>query len=88
MGEELDTARRYRAHARELHTIAANKEMHQCRESLMRIATDYERMARTLEAIDLTNQTLSSRPPLEDSGGHFRSAPVRRHGPQNLRPRG
>ena len=58
MSEELDTAQRYRVRAEELRSIAAEDLTHSNREALERIARDYERMARTLEAIDLSNRSL------------------------------
>jgi len=83
MGEELDTARRYRFHAEELRTIASDKEMRSSRESLLKIAADYERMAQTLEAIDRTEQTLRNRPPI-DSDNPFQ--PSRPHRPVGYGP--
>jgi hypothetical protein len=88
LGEELDTARRYRLHAEELRTIATDRTMHQSRESLLRIAADYEHMAQTLEAIDRTNQTLSSRPPPDDLDPHFHPRDVQEQKPHGPRLRG
>ena len=85
LGEELDTARRYRLHAEELRTIATDKAMHQSRESLLRIAADYDHMAQTLEAINRTNQTLSGRPPLDDPEDHFQPPDLHRHAPHGPR---
>ena len=58
MSEELDTAQRYRVRAEELRKIAADDLTHSNREALEKIARDYERMARTLEAIDLSNRSM------------------------------
>jgi len=58
MSEELETAQRYRVRAEELRTIAADDRTHANREALERIAKDYERMARTLESIDLSNRSM------------------------------
>ena len=58
MSEELDTARRYRLHAEELRTIAADRHSPDIRETLMRLALDYEHMAISLESIDQTNKLL------------------------------
>jgi len=58
MSEELDTAQRYRVRAEELRAIAAEDLTHTNREALEKIAKDYERMARTLEAIDLSNRAM------------------------------
>ena len=61
MSEELDTAVRYRLHAEELRTIAGDKLSPENRDTLMRLAEDYEHMAGTLEAIDKTNQAMHRR---------------------------
>jgi predicted kinase len=58
VSEELSTAARYRLHAEELRTIAADKTAAQNRQILLGLAADYERMANTLEAIDTTNKAL------------------------------
>jgi len=62
MSEELDTAVRYRLHAEELRTIAADRLSQENRDTLMSLAEDYEHMADTLEAIDKTNQAMRRRP--------------------------
>jgi hypothetical protein len=59
MSEELNTARRYRQRAEELKIIAEDESVHRTRLTLQRIATDYERMAETLEAIDRSNQAIA-----------------------------
>jgi hypothetical protein len=61
MSEELDTAQRCRLHAEELRTIAADRLSLENRDTLMRLAEDYEHMARTLEAIDKTNPSMRRR---------------------------
>jgi hypothetical protein len=58
MSEELDTARRYRQRAEELRTIASDDEGGKNRETLLKIAKDYDQMAETLEAIDRTNRAI------------------------------
>jgi hypothetical protein len=50
MSEELETARRYRSHARELRTIAKSRAAEPNRYVLLQVARDYERMARALES--------------------------------------
>ena len=59
MSEELDTARRYRQRAEELKIIAEDESSLQTRRTLEQIASDYELMAETLEAIDRTNQAIA-----------------------------
>jgi hypothetical protein len=58
MSEELEAARRYRFHGEELRTIAADMSDPKSRETVLKIANDYDRMALTMEAIDRTNRTL------------------------------
>ena len=65
MSEELDTAQRYRVRAEELRKIAADDLTHSNREALEKVARDYERMARALEAVDLSNRAM--RPPRENN---------------------
>ena len=62
MSEELDTAVRYRLHAEELRVIAVDKLSPENRDTLMKLAEDYDHMAKTLEAIDKTNQSMRRRP--------------------------
>jgi len=52
MGAELETARRYRLHAEELRVIAENMDADNSRDAVLAVARDYERMAKSLEAID------------------------------------
>ena len=59
MSDELDTAARYRLHAEELRTIAADREALQNRKILLNLADDYERMAETMLKIDKTNKAMS-----------------------------
>lgn len=56
MSEELRTAARYRQHAEDLRTIAAHKTAINNRETLRKLAANYEHMADTMEAIDETNK--------------------------------
>jgi len=58
MSEELDTARRYRLHAEELRSIAEGMEPEIGREAVLEVAKDYERMAKSLEAIDNSKMAL------------------------------
>jgi len=58
MSEELDTAKRYRVHAKELRVIAEQDRDHETRRLLMKVADDYDHMADTLEAIDKTNKAV------------------------------
>ena len=60
MSVELETAKRYRQHAEELRTIAADKQARENRQVLLRLAVDYDHMAETMEAIDRTNRTLGT----------------------------
>ena len=52
MGAELETARRYRLHAEELRVLAESMELDRSRDVVLEVAEDYERMAKSLEAID------------------------------------
>jgi hypothetical protein len=52
MGAELETARRYRLHAEELRVLAESMELNRSRDVVLAVAEDYERMAKSLEAID------------------------------------
>ena len=58
MGAELETARRYLLHAEELRAIAENMEADKSRDVVLEVAKDYERMAKSLEAIDSSKVTL------------------------------
>jgi hypothetical protein len=51
MSEDLETARRYRAHAKELRTIATGKAAKPNRDALLEVAKDYDEMAEALEAM-------------------------------------
>lgn len=57
MSEDLETARRYRSHAKELRVIAKTKAAEPNRYVLLQVARDYERMARALEATHRENMT-------------------------------
>jgi len=58
MSAELETARRYLLHAEELRAIAENMEADKSRDVVLEVAKDYERMAKSLEAIDSSKVTL------------------------------
>jgi hypothetical protein len=58
MSEELEAARRYRLHAEELRVIAEQSITPKIRDTLIKLACDYQSMAQSMEAIDQTNQTL------------------------------
>jgi hypothetical protein len=57
MGENSDTATRYRQRAEELRVIASDGG--EVAATLLQIAADYDRMADTLEAIEKTNGGLN-----------------------------
>jgi hypothetical protein len=58
MSEELETARRYRLHAEELRVIAQGTLAEPNRHILLEVANDYEKMAKSLEALhESTNKT-------------------------------
>ena len=61
MTYELETARRYRDHAEELRAIAEGDRNNETRELLLKVALDYDRMARSMEAIDDTNRLMGKR---------------------------
>ena len=61
MTYELETARRYRDHAEELRAIAEGDRNNETREMLLKVALDYDRMARSMEAIDDTNRLMGKR---------------------------
>ena len=61
MSEELETALRYRVHAKKLRVIAETQYNQETRDRLLGIAKDYEHMADTLEAIDRTNKGMRPR---------------------------
>jgi hypothetical protein len=52
MSGEFDSALRFRNHAEELRIIAADRASVQNRETLLKVAEDYDRIARTFELID------------------------------------
>jgi bacterioferritin (cytochrome b1) len=58
MSQELDAAKRYRVHAKELRVIAEQDRDYETRRMLLKVADDYEHMANTLEAIDKTNKAV------------------------------
>ena len=59
MSYEQDTARRYRLHAEELRVIAEHDDHRPNKETLIKVARDYDRMAMSMETIDFTRQELS-----------------------------
>ena len=63
MSEELEAAQRYRMHAEQLRTIAADTVDEESRDMLLQIADDYDRMALSLQSIDRTNKVLRVRAP-------------------------
>ncbi len=58
MGYELDAAKRYREHAEQLRVIADSDGHERTRQTLLKIASEYEQMAETFIAIERTNQAL------------------------------
>jgi hypothetical protein len=58
VSNERYTAYRYRQHADELRTIAAAKKLGADRATLLKLADEYEAMARTMEAVDKTNEAM------------------------------
>jgi predicted kinase len=63
VSEELEAAQRYRMHAEELRTIAAESHDPKSRDVLLQIAQDYDRMALSLQSIDRTNKVLRAHAP-------------------------
>jgi hypothetical protein len=57
MVDDLDTAIRCRNYAEELRLIAADKTTTENRETLLRIADDYDRLATSFEHIVKSKQT-------------------------------
>jgi hypothetical protein len=58
MSYERDIGRSYRARAAELRAIAEMDRNNETRNALQKVAVDYERMAQTMDAIALTNESL------------------------------
>ena len=52
MKEDRDSAKRYRHHAEELRVIAEGSKDLKTRKALLRVADDYDRMARSRDLID------------------------------------
>ncbi len=52
MGREFDSALRCRNYAEELRIIAADRTSVENRETLLKVAEDYDRIATTFESID------------------------------------
>jgi hypothetical protein len=63
MSYEAEAARRYRAHAQELRTIAKSEAVVETRRTLIFIARDYERMALQIETTELANAMRSAAVP-------------------------
>jgi hypothetical protein len=61
MSEELETARRYRAHAEELRQIAEGMKDEPNRRVIIQVAKDYEKMANSLEALHRSNISKTTR---------------------------
>ena len=61
MSYEADMAKRYRANAEELRTIAECDDVVQTKDTLLNIASDYDRMASAFEAIEATNKRIDAR---------------------------
>jgi len=58
MGEELETAERFRTRAEEVRAIADEVRDRSVKQSLLKIAQDYEKMATALVAMDQSNALL------------------------------
>ncbi len=61
MGYETDMAARYRAHAEELRAIAEADGLEQTRQILIRVAMDYEMIARNMDELDAIHRRQRSR---------------------------
>jgi len=59
MGDDLETAARFRQRAEGLRTLAADKTNFAIRNHLVAIAEQYERLAGILEDIDATNVVMA-----------------------------
>ena len=59
MSEEEKLARSYRLRGEELRTLADLDRNRRTREMLLEVASDYERMAQSLDGIDRTNRVVS-----------------------------
>ena len=73
MSEELDTARRYRLHAEELRIIAQGTLAEPNRRTLLEVARDYEKMAKSLEALHEANTKTSRFCPVWAADGRLRA---------------
>jgi hypothetical protein len=58
MSEETDAAAQYRQHAEDLRTISTEAFDPKTKKALLKIASDYERMAESMDAIEQTNAHL------------------------------
>ena len=56
MGEQASRATRYQQRAAELRTIADNTQNTSSRDIIVRIAEDYERMARSIDLIEMSRR--------------------------------
>ena len=61
MAEELETAQRFRLRAEEVRAIAEESYDKSVKESLLKIAADYEKMADSLIAIDESSRMARAR---------------------------
>jgi hypothetical protein len=59
VSDELEKALRFRNYAEELRLIAGDKSSAESRRALLQIASHYDRMANTLEALDRSKNKLS-----------------------------
>jgi hypothetical protein len=60
MSYESDVAARYRAHAGELRTIAGDDGLEETRQMLIHVAADYEKLARTMDELDVIHKARRS----------------------------
>jgi hypothetical protein len=78
MGAELEAAKRYREHAEELRVIAESSKDNVTRKTLLGVAEDYERMARTREKIDRSDKGDNFRGELSGMRGKAKCVVARR----------
>ena len=62
MNADLEMALRYRNYAEELRLIAADRSTTENRETLLKVAADYERIADSLAAMSHAKEATSRRP--------------------------
>ena len=58
MSYESEGAARYRANAEELRNVAASVSAAQTRQMLIRVATDYEKMATAMDELDAMHRCM------------------------------